>query len=299
MSVRCDICKTEVADGTRFCPKCGIEIVSARERASRPVPMEKDVFDWNEKPGSKKEYDFNKKTPVQLDANRAAELLGLAESRMNEGHVLDAFALLKQIQPQVGRLPALRARVDRLDRAIAARHQSIREQCGSWATAGDAAHIVGLLAGQAANELEPDTVCVIALAAARKLFEQRRADGAAEILRLPPFRTLRVENLVQEHRELELRVHRMRARQHAIKSVLFLGSIMVAAAVGLGLFAVAVWRGGIGIAVWFLVPIAIIAAVCYAVREQIFAGLQSWAAPRSRRSRTAQKLAKYLEERHK
>jgi hypothetical protein len=261
MGVICDICKGEVTAGIRFCPHCGLEIVPERERASRPPPMETDVFDWEAGPGQTKPYDFASQQVPGLDAERTKELLDLAEARFQSGEVLDATALLKQVRPQLARHAALRGTFGRLFESIEARKQATRQRCEALAEARDSDRLLALLAGQAANELEPEEVCEVALAHARVFYQARRANAAAELLRLAPFRTLRHEQMVREHRELELQVHRMRARQHALKSFAVIGSAVAIGAMVLLLFAIVVWHGGTTLALWLLIPTAVIAVI--------------------------------------
>jgi hypothetical protein len=287
MALLCDVCKSEVAEGTRFCPKCGLEIVPERERVSRPPPLEKDVFDWDESPGRPKEYEFSRKQVPGLDAQRTAELLQLADARLASGEVLDASALLKQVRLQLIHHKTLRGAFERMTKVIDARRAAIRQRCIDLADAGAADQLVALLAGQAANELEPEQICAIGLATARTLFQARRAGAAADVLRLAPFRTLRDEKLVLEHRQLELQVHRMRARQHALRSFVYLGSVAAAAAVALSLFAILIWQGGMKLALWILIPTAVIAAVLGSNVRQFRAWWQAWLDRSASRPRSA------------
>jgi hypothetical protein len=299
MALICDVCKSPVPDGTRFCHRCGLEIVPERERASHSPPMEKDVFDWDEPPGQSKQYDVSKKQVVGLSADRALELLQLAETRLGEGQVLEATGLLKQLKPQLAHDAALRGRYERIAGKIDARKQAIRERCESLTGAHDSDRLVAFLAGQAANEIEPEEICAIALDAARTLFRSHDADGAAGVLRLAPFRTVREEELVRTHRELELQVHRVRARQHAIKGFLLIGSIMVAGSIGLGLFAWTLWFGNPRIVLWLLVPLSLTAAAAVAFIPQLRVWVLSKIGHPTGRTRTADKLASFLRQRPK
>jgi hypothetical protein len=299
MSLICDVCKSAVPDGVRFCPRCGLEIVPERERTSRPTPMEKDVFDWDETPGHSKQYDVSERQVTGLTPERAAELLRLAETRLGEGQVLEAIGLLKQVKPQAARDATLRAAFERIARKIDEKRQAIRQRCESLARANDSERLVALLAGQAANELEPEEVCSIALDAARTMFRSHHADGAAEVLRLVPFRTVREEELVRAHRELELQVHRMRARQHAVRGFLLVGGVLVAAAIGLSLFAWTLWFGDRRIILWILVPLLLIVVALVAFIPQLREWVLSKVGKSNGRARTSGKLAGFSRERRK
>jgi uncharacterized Zn finger protein (UPF0148 family) len=296
--MQCDVCKLEVPDGTRFCPKCGLEIVTARERAARPTPMEKDVFDWDEGPGKPKEYGVSQKQKPDMDAERVAELLQLAHTRLGEGQVLEAYALLKQVRPHLGRLAKFRALYEQMQKVIEARKESIRQRCDTFASVGDSDRIVGLLAGQAANEMDPEEICAVALKAARTLYDADRAEEAAEVLRVPPFRTVREEQLVREHRELELLAHRKRGRQHGLQSVMILGGVIVAAVVGLGMFARILWSGNFGASCWLLIPGLLVAVGLILYLPQIRGKLQKLIG-KSSGSRTAEKLQVFLDRKRK
>jgi hypothetical protein len=296
--MQCDVCKLEVPDGTRFCPKCALEIVPERERASRPPPMEKDVFDWDEPPGAPKEYGVSKKQQPDPEVERIAELLQLAATRLREGQVLEASAMLKQVRPHVARFEKFRGSFEQMQKVIDTRKESIRERCEAFADAGDSDRLVALLAGQAANEMEPEEICSVALKATRTLYEARRADEAAEVLRLPPFRILREEQLVQEHRELELLVHQLRSRQHTTRSFMILGGVVLGAVVGLVVFAKIIWTGGFGASCWILVPAMLIAAALLLYPPQIRGKLEKLL-QRSSGGRTAEKLQKFLDRKRK
>jgi hypothetical protein len=261
--------------------------------------MERDVFDWDEQPGQSKEYDVSKKQHPGLDLERTKELLKLANTHLNAGEVLDASALLKQVRPQLVRHATLRDTFEWLANTIDARKSSIRDRCKELAGAGDSDRLITLLAGQASNEMEPEEVCAVALDAAKTLLRSRRADGAAELLRLAPFRTVREQELVQSHRELELKVHRVRSRQHTLKSFLFLGSVIAAGAIALSIFALLVWHGGMVLTLWILAPVSLVAVVFMACGPQMRDWFQSWTGQRSGRSRSAEKLADFLKERRK
>jgi hypothetical protein len=155
------------------------------------------------------------------------------------------------------------------------------------------------LAGQAANEIEPEEVCTIALDASRSLFQSHDAEGAAEVLRLAPFRTLREEQLVRRHRELELQVHRVRARQHAIKGFMLLGSIIVAGAIGLPLLAWTLWFGNPRIVLWLVVLLSFAVVAVVAFIPQFRNWFLSKIGQATGRTRTADKLASFLRERRK
>ena len=296
--MQCDVCKLEVPADTRFCPNCGLEIVPERERASRPPPMEKDVFDWDEPPGAPKEYGVSKKQQPDPELNRIAELVQLAQTRLGEGQVLDASALLKQVRPHVARFAKFRASFEQMQKVIDTRKESIRERCEAFADVGDSDRLVALLAGQAANEMEPEEICSVALKAARTLYEADRADEAAEVLRLPPFRTVREEQLVREHRDLELLVHRKRSRQHTTQSIMILGGVIVAAVVGLFVLAKVLWSGGFGASCWILVPAMLIAVGLLLYLPQIRGKLENLLG-KSSGGRTAEKLQAFLDRKRK
>jgi hypothetical protein len=301
MPVLCDVCKREVPAGVRYCPHCGLEIVSERERASHPVPMETDVFDWEAEPGESKPYDVSRKQPPPLEPERMAELMQLASERLNAGQVLEASALLKNIPQKAISDPSMRATLDHLRNAIDARKDAIRKRCEKLAKGGDSDQLVAFLAGQAGNEMEPEEICQVALAAARKLLNARRPDGAADLLHLGPFRIVREEKLVEAHRALELEAHRARMRQHAFKSFVLLGSVISVAVIGLPILALVLWRGGSGLVFWILVPVLLIVAVAIAMRRD----LQAWLKERlkhharPRPSRANQKLERIIRQRRK
>jgi len=213
--------------------------------------------------------------------------------------MLEATGLLKQLKPQLAHDAALRGSYERIAKKIDARKRAIRERCESLASAHDADRLVAFLAGQAANEIEPEEVCTIALDAARSLFQSHDAEGAAEILRLAPFRTLREEQLVRRHRELELQVHRVRARRHAIKGFMLLGSIIVAGAVGLPLFAWTLWFGNPRIVLWLVLLLSFAVVAVVAFIPQIRNWFLSKIGQATGRTRTANKLASFLRERRK
>ena len=296
--MQCDVCKLEVPAGKQFCPKCGLEVVPERERVSRPPPMETDVFDWDEPPGAPKEYGVSKKQQPDPELDRIAELMQLSATRLREGQVLEASALLKQVRPHVARFAKFRASYEQMQRVIDTRKESIRERCEAFADVGDSDRLVGLLAGQAANEMEPEEICAVALKAARTLYEAQRADEAAEVLRLPPFRTVREEPLVQEHRELELVVHRLRSRQHSTQSLMIVGGVLVGAVIGLFLLAKILWTGGFGASCWILVPAMLIAAGLLLYLPQVRGKLEKLL-QKSSGGRTAEKLQKFLDRKRK
>jgi hypothetical protein len=296
--MQCDVCKLDVPDGKRFCPNCGLEIVPERERVSRPPPMEKDVFDWNEPPGAPKEYGVSKKQQPDPERNRIAELMQLSATRLREDQVLEASALLKQVRPHVARFTTFRDSFEQMQKIIDTRKESIRERCAAFADVGDSDRLVGLLAGQAANEMEPEEICAVALKSARTLYESQRADEAAEVLRLPPFRTVREEPLVQEHRELELLVHRLRSRQHSTRSFMIIGGAIVAAVIGLFVLAKVLWTGGFGASCWVLVPAMLVAAGLLLYLPQIRGKLEMLFG-KSSAGRTADKLQAFLDRKRK
>lgn len=298
MALVCDVCKCEVSAGARFCPKCGLEIVPERERASRPPPMEKDVFDWDEAPGAPKEYGVSKKQQPDPEVERIAELIQLSATRLREGQVLEASAMLKQVRPHVARFAKIRGSYEQMQRVIDVRKESIRERCRAFVDRGDSDQLVALLAGQAANEMEPEEICAVALKSARSLYEAHRADEAAEVLRLPPFRTLREEPLVREHRELELLVHRLRSRQHGTRSFMLVGGILVGAVVGLVVFAKIIWTGGFGASCWILLPAMLIAAGLLLYLPQIRGKLEKLLQGSSG-GRATEKLQEFLDRKRK
>ena len=292
--MQCDVCKSAVPEGTRFCPKCGLEILSQSERTSRPPPMETDVFDWDEQPGKPRDYDFSKKPRPDLAKEKIAEVLQLAQARLSSGQVLEASALLKQIRQPASRHVMFRGTFEQIDKIIEGRKQAIREQCDTLSESGDSERLVALLAGQAANEMEPEEICSVALAAASTLYKARRAEEASAVLRLAPFRTLREESLVQEHRELELRVHRMRTRQHWFRSFLLLGGVLVGGAVGLTLFALFLWRGKLGASCWIVGPGFLVAAGLLLYLPQIRKQLEKLLGRSAEGEGAADKLREFL-----
>jgi hypothetical protein len=260
--------------------------------------MEKDVFDWDEAPGTPKEYGVSQKQKPELEVERIAELLQLAQTRLGEGQVLESSALLKQVRPHVARLPKFRGLYDQMQKIIEARKESIRQRCDTFASVGDSDRLVALLAGQAANEMEPEEICAVALKSARTLYDADRAEEAAEVLRVPPFRTLREEQLLREHRELELLAHRKRSRQHGLQSIMILGGVIVAAVVGLGMFAKILWSGNFGASCWLLIPAMLVAVGLLLYLPQIRGKLEKLLG-KSSGGRTAEKLQSFLERKRK
>jgi hypothetical protein len=276
-----------------------LEIVPRRERVSQPPPLSKEVYEWDEPAEQSTEYGVFQKEPAESGEERSAELLKLAQTRFDEGQILEASALLKQVKSDLKTSASIRPAFDRLSKRIEARKQSIRDRCKALVDARNSDQLVAFLAGQASNELDPEEICAVALDAAQSLFQAYHAEGASELLRLAPFRTLREEALVREHRELELRVHRLRARQHALKSFLFLGGIVVAGTVGLALFALTIWNVGTTTILLVLVCILMVAATLIALIPQWRVWFQSAIAESTGRSTSADKLASFLKNRRK
>lgn len=275
MAVQCDVCKSEYPAGTRFCPRCALEIVPQRDRQSRPPALHKDVFDWDEQEGKPKEYVVSKHQQPRLAAQKIAEILEQAKTRLADEYVLDAAALLKQVSSDVAREPSLRATYEQLQKTLEARRQAVRDRCRTMTDDSDSDRLIAYLSGPAANELEPSEICTLALAAARTMYVAHLADEAADVLRLSPFRTLRDEQLVKDHRELEMLVSRRRHWQHWRRSVTAFGGVCVVAGIGLAVWAWFVWRFA-GPARRIVVP-GLLAAACFLVAfPQLRPHLEKW-----------------------
>ena len=115
---------------------------------------------------------------------------------------------------------------------------------------------------------------------------------------MPPFRTLREEQLVREHRELELLAHRKRTRQHGLQSFMILGGVVVAAAVGLGMFARILWSGNFGASCWLLIPAMVVAVGLLLYLPQIRGKFEKLFG-KSSGGRTAEKLQSFLDRKRK
>ena len=276
MAVQCDACKSEIPAGTRFCPRCGLEVVPERERRSRPPALHKEAFDWDEQDGQPKYYEVSKEQQPRPAAQKLAEILEQAHTRLADGCMLEAARMLKQVRPHVAPHVTLRIRHEQLEKIIETRKQAIRERCQTMADAGDSDRLVALLSGPAANELEPEEICAVALAAVRTLYDAQLADEAAEVLRLQPFRTLREEQLVKEHRDLETLVQRRRHWQHWRRSVTVLGGLSVLAGIGLAIWAWFVWQTGAAVARWLLVPGLLATAFFLIIFPQLRPHLEKW-----------------------
>lgn len=243
MALVCDVCNVTLPANTRYCPSCGLEVLTQRERVARPTPFDHDVFAWDEPADAPKDYVVSAQQQPDAKLTQLVESLRTVETQLADGRVLDAAAAIRQLKPRVASRPKLRAWHERLHHAIEKRRDRVRQRCRELIESLDADTLGSLLAGSAANELDPEEIARVALDAARKSYDARLADDAAELLRLPPFRTIRDDALIAEHRELDALVHRRRQWQHWRRSVAFLGSVIVVAVVVLGGVTALAWHG--------------------------------------------------------
>ncbi len=269
MTLVCDVCKRELPAGTQFCPQCGLEVVPEREQASQRPPLEVDVFDWDEDEGKPKDYSVSQKQRPDDKLEQLVEMLRGAEARLANGQVLEAAATLKSVGSKVASHAKIKALHARLLKIVEDRQRIVREKCQQLCDEHDAERLCALLAGPAANELEPEQISRIAIDAARTFFDSRLADEAHELLRLPPFRTLRDEALVAEHRELDQLVHRRRQWQHWRQSAAILGSVILVAIFFLCIVVWLAWNGSTKIALLLIAVVGSIAGAAVAFHAQI------------------------------
>ena len=272
----CDVCKTELPEGTKFCPRCGLEFVPKREQAARPPSLGRDVFEWDEPPDAPKDYGVSKQQEPTLTAEKVTEILGHAQTRLQEGAIVEMAAALRRVQHQVARHPSLWPKFEALHQSIEAKQQAVRTQCARLIEESDCDSLVTLLVGPATNVLEPEAICELALTAAQTFYDRRLAEQAHDVLRLPPFRTLRQEDLVQRHRELESRVHRRRQWQHWRQSVTFVGGAAIITGIGLAVWAWFIWQSSSIFASRLFVPALLLAAAFLAFLPKFRPKLEKW-----------------------
>jgi hypothetical protein len=271
----CDLCRCEVPSGKRFCPRCGLEIVPDRERASQPPPLNTDVFDWNEPAGKSTAYAVSQGQPaVELEELRS--LLLAAKGRLEDGDVRDAAVMLNRIRPQVGNHVSLRPTFEHLHKSIESRKRKVSDRCQALADEGDSARLVWMLVGPATNDMEPEEICSVALKAARTLYDAEQADEAHDVLRIASFRTVRDQAIVQQHSELAALVGRRRYWQHWRRSMTVLGGVCILGGIGLTVWAWFLWRTGLGAARRFVVPGLVLCAIFLSTFPQWKPTLEKW-----------------------
>lgn len=272
----CDLCRCEVPSGKRFCPRCGVEIVPDRERASQAPPLAKDVFDWNEPAGASSAYGVSQRQHPVVAIDELSTMLHSAQSKLEDGDVREAAALLGRIRSQVARHASLRPVYEQLHRTIEARKRKIRARCKALADEGDGPRLVWMLAGPATNDMEPEEICDVALQAAQTLYDAEQADEANDVLRVASFRTVRDEAIVERHRELAALVGRRRYWQHWRRSMTVVGGTCILGGIGLVVWAWFLWRTGLGAARRLVVPGLLLCAVFLATFPQWKPTLEKW-----------------------
>lgn len=248
MGRNCDVCGAQVVEDQRFCPACGLEMVepsseSAGTRTTTPEP-----WDWPADPSSRdvtgaestfQDYVLRQAAP---EVGIAREKLHTAQQLLAQGRLRQCGELLRTVRDQLGDDPEGRQLFRRIARQVKLAKSDVIRRAEDLVE--DPLRLHGFLTGPAAEQLNREEICRLALAAVRQHYA-RDAESVHALVRLPAFRQIGDKQLRAEHERLEQLVWRKKRRQHFYLSAAIFAVVIVLAVPGLF-----IW-------VWFLMQFSL------------------------------------------